>query len=116
MVDKLKLLLEEVIAEKGIVTLFAVMRMDDLTDKWSVVFSAPWVTDKTKNSDFSYLVVKLNKFLSPEENSSIARVGMFEKNHHIVQLFSKYKADQKIENEKVNGFKIHEAYILASNP
>ena len=116
MVEKLKSLLGKIIAEKGAVTLFAIMRMDDLTDKWSVIFSAPWVTTESKDADFSYIVTKLNEGLSEEESASIARVGIFAKDHHIPQLFLRYKADQKIVDEKVNGFAVHEAYILASNP
>jgi hypothetical protein len=116
MVEKLKQLLDEIIKEKGQVILFAIMSADELTDKWSVVFSASWINETNRNDHFAYLINKINSHLTPEETSSIARVGVFAQDYYLVPLLLGYQSGQKIENIQINGFFVKEAYIIASNP
>jgi len=108
MVDKLKKILAIVKNDMGSITLFAIMKMDEYTDKWSVILSASWVDKDT----FGYLYKLFNEHLTKEEASSIARIGIFSKESREVQSLLKVNA-KYIVNTKVNGFMIHEGYILA---
>jgi hypothetical protein len=116
MVEKFKNILNMVIKNKGAVTLFAILKMDDLTDKWSIVITAPWINDKNHNETFEYLRDLIVKELSLEESASIARIGIFPRYEHVVEALLKYKEGSVIQtDEKINGNIVHEAYILASD-
>ena len=115
MVDKFKKMLIEIIAAKGAVTLFAIMKMDDLTDKWSIIFAAPWADDIHRKEAFDFIFGLLPKYFNDEERSLIARIGVFNKSEHVIEVLLQYKKDAVIENEKVNGNIVHQAYILESN-
>lgn len=101
--------------------LFMVLKMDEFTDKWSVVISAPWNTAQNQHETFQYIARKITEVLTPEETSTIARIGTFLPDEHLVVLINqafKIKDDSpvRIENKKVNGFQVHEAYIFESLP
>ncbi len=115
MVDKFKKMLTEIIAAKGAVTLFAIMKMDDLTGKWSIVFAAPWADDENRKEAFNFVFNLLSKYFNDEEKSLVARIGIFEKKEHLIQVLLQYKKDSFIENEKINGNVVHQAYVLESN-
>ena len=121
MVDKLKQVLSQIKANKGAVTLFAIIKMDEVTDKWSVFLSAPWINEQNMSEIFSYVRNLLLQSLSEEEKTTIARIGIFTSNEHIVQLITnsiKVEAGSiaTIKDTQLNGYKIQEAYIFESNP
>ena len=116
MVDKFKEILKQIIAKKGPVTLMALMKMDDIVDKWSVVFSASWSSDEKGRNEAFKLIFDLTKdILDIDERNSIARIGIFPEKEHLIELLLQYQKDAKIENRKINGNFVHEAYILESN-
>lgn len=116
MVEKFKEILQEINNAKGPVTLFAIMKMDELTDKWSVILSAFWATEENRDEMFTFVREILAQKLTTEEKSNIARIGIFPTDDHVTQLFLQFKKDTFIkEDTKINGFLIHEAYILESN-
>jgi hypothetical protein len=116
MVEKFKTILKEIKSSKGEVELFALMRMDELPDKWSIILSAPWAKEGDLEVFKDILnLIKLN--LSQEELSTIARISIFPRTDHFIEeLLSKYTSGASISNEKINGNQIHEGYILDSNP
>lgn len=116
MVEKFKHILEQLKSSKGNVTLFAILKMDELTDKWTVIVSAVWINESTKKEIFALVRDLMIEQFTPEEMATIARLGIFSTNEHIVQELLKYKEGAIIdEDEKVNGSIVHNAYILASN-
>ena len=115
MVDKFKTILSKIIQEKGPVTFFGVMRMDDLVDKWSVVLCAPWATETNHDAIFRYVLELMRVDMQSNELNSIARISIFSKNEHLIQLLLQFKKDAVVENQKINGNLIHQAYILESN-
>ena len=116
MVDKFKEILTQVEKKHNKVLLFALIKMDELTNKWSVVISASWITSENRKEIFKELVNIMNEKLTPEESITIARIGMFAQNENIVQELLQYKKDTHLhEKVRINGNIIHEAYILASN-
>ena len=119
MVEKFKKILMKIKESRGAVSVFAIIKMDEITDKWSVVFSAHWIDKENKTEVFNYLRGLLLEHLSAEEIPTIARLGLFLNNEHLIQLILK---SVKVENGEVNlkdtalnGYKIHEAYIFESN-
>lgn len=116
MVDKFKEILTQVEKKHNKVLLFALIKMDELTNKWSVVISASWITSENRKEIFKELVNIMNEKLTPEESITIARIGMFAQNENIVQELLQYKKDTHLhEKVQINGNIIHEAHILASN-
>ncbi len=119
MVEKFRNILQRIKNEKGSVTVFAILKMDELTDKWSVVFSASWVTDETSTETFNYLRAILISSLTTDEISSIARLSVFSNGEHLIQLIlnsmNVQNGDVLLKDAKLNGYKIHEAHIFESN-
>ena len=115
MVEKFKTILKEMIHEKGDVTFFGIVRMDDLVGKWSVILCAPWAKETKEGGAFEYVLDLIKKDMDPREAASIARISIFPKEEHLIQLLLKFKKNAVIEDQKVNGNLIHQAYILASN-
>ena len=115
MVEKFKKILAQIVREKGSVTFFAIVKMDDLVDKWSVVLCAPWATEATHDATFRYILDLIKNNLEVSEQNSIARISLFSRDEHLIQLLLQFKKDTVIENQKVNGNIIHQAYILESN-
>jgi hypothetical protein len=57
------------------VTLFAVLKMDEFLDKWSVITSMSWVNESNRSIVFSRLIDALQRNLSSEELSEVARIS-----------------------------------------
>jgi biotin synthase-like enzyme len=113
MVEKFKLITDK-LKEKGNVSLFVVLRMDDFIDKWSVVLCADWAKPRDEQS-FNEVVRIFKEVLQGEELQTIARIGIFDLNDYIPQLFIKFKTGYEIKQEtKINGFVVYEGYVLES--
>ncbi|HXH27091.1 MAG TPA: hypothetical protein VNG90_04285 [Candidatus Acidoferrum sp.] len=97
------------------ITLFAVLKMDELIDKWSIVIAAEWITKENRKTVFSSLIAALQKNLGAEELTEVARASFYSTDEHLVQLFREtFNAGQHIrEDARVNGNVIHEGYIIA---
>lgn len=115
MVEKFKKIVEEISQTNGRFTVFALLKMDEYTSKWSVVFAASWITDENKSEVFEIVRKKIIENLTKEEISSIARIGIFTSDEHLIQELLRYREGTRIESEQVNGNIIHEGYIFASN-
>lgn len=117
MVDKLRQLLAEVEKKRGKVTLFSILKMDEFTDKWTVLLAASWVNETNRNEIFNEIVAFMKGVLTPEEQSSIARIGIFTADDHSIQPFLQYQTNTYIkEDTKINGYMVHEAHIIETNP
>ncbi len=116
MVEKFREILKEIIEQKGQVTFFAIMKMDDFFDKWSVFVSAPWATEENRTETFEFLRGLMMEKLTAEERATIARIGIYPKADYVTQVFLQFSTNTVIkEDTKLNGFLVHEAYVLASN-
>lgn len=117
MVDKFKIILSKIQADKGEVYLFGLLKMDELLEKWTVLLSAPWSSEATKKEDFEYIRNLIMSSLDSEEVSGIARLGILPKDAHLIQLLLKYQSNTEITDEtKLNGNIIHQGLIIISNP
>lgn len=114
--DKFKRILLAIEDVHGAVSLFALLKMDDLTEKWTVLLGAKWV-DESRYDEYFFLLRRLMlKELNEAESRQIARMGIFDLNDHLTQvLLDKYKSNEHIAGEeRLNGNLVHEAYILKS--
>ena len=116
MVEKIKKILTVIYEDKKEVSLLALLKMDELTDRWSIIFSAPGLEDESKRKEmFDYLIKLILKNLNEEDINSVARVAVFPLDNHLVQDLLKYRKDYSItESTKVNGNIVHEGFILES--
>lgn len=114
MVEKFKKILDKIISGHGAVTLFAVVKMDDLTDKWSIILSAPWSDGDKSQSAFDAVLALLLENFDAEERNSIARIGIYDQSEHLIQELLRFKKDTVLENQKINGNLVHFGYILES--
>jgi len=115
MVEKFNTILQEIEKTKGKVNLLALLKMDELTDKWTVILSASWIIEGDAEI-FKYVVESIKKGISAEEMATIARIGLFKKSERLVELLLRYNVGAHIVNEQINGNLIHDGYIVASNP
>lgn len=116
MVEKFKKISDIIVKEKGQVYLFAILKMDEYIDKWTVILSAEWASSEHRTEIFNYLRELILKELDREEVSRIARIGLFSKDTHLVRELSKYEKDYLISDTiKINGNIVHEGYIFSSN-
>lgn len=119
MVEKFKKILLEVKKNRGPVNVFAIIKMDGITDKWSVVFSAPWVEQSNASEVFNYLRELLLTHLSTEEMATVFRLSILSNSDHLIQLILKsvgvVNGEINLKETTLNGYKIHEAYIFESN-
>ncbi len=117
MVEKFKTILEEIKRSRGDVVLFALMRMDELTDKWTVILSASWAKEGDLEV-FKYILNLIQSNLSKEEFSTIARIGILDLGNSLVKLITGTIRTEgktiRLQNTKINGFSIQDAHIFQS--
>ena len=117
MVEKFNEILKKIETGKGRVVLFAVIKTDDLSGKWTAILCADWAKADNRDEVFNFLVETFKTTLTPEENESIARIAIYQKDNYVVKSLLSFRAGFVIKDEtKINGFTTHEGYILASNP
>lgn len=117
MVEKFKQILQELVNTKGPVNIFAILKMDEIADKWTVILSAPWSNDSTRSEDFAYLRGLIHKYFTTEELANIARMGLFPKESSLINTLLKYTEDTDIvEPVQINGNLVHAGHIFTSNP
>lgn len=115
MVEKFIEILRAIEARRGPVTLFALLRMDEFLDKWTVVISAPWASQQNRAEVFEELRNSISTKLSEPEKSEIARIGIFPREEHLIEDLLRFKAGQTLRDVRVNGNQMHLAHIIASN-
>lgn len=118
LVEKFNKIFQQITKEKGEVYLFMLVKMDDFSDKWSVVISAPWIGLTQKNKSFDYIRLLMRSTLTQEELLNIARIGIFGPESPLVRLITSAirseSGTNRLQNTKFNGFLIHDAYIFRS--
>ena len=115
MVDKVKKILTILRTDNKPVWLFALLKMDEFIDKWTLIISAPWVTKDNRENIFQHIIDLLKENLNQDELSSIARIGLIDKDEHLAQELLKRKTGDILKEDKINGNTVHEGEILESN-
>lgn len=115
MIEKFNKILESMNAKGMIpVVLFAILKMDDLEDKWTVIYAddSSVLDESGKNLIFTKLLNEIKKEFTNSDLEQIARIAIFQTSDYLIQALLDYKTGQKISNKKVNGNFIHEGYII----
>lgn len=115
MEEKMKIVLDKLKEKWGNVSVFAIMKMDDFVDKWSVILSVPAVTAENRTEVFEFVRKLLIEELDPKDVRAIAQIGLLQKDDHLIQQLLQYQTGATIEDKKLNGNMIHKALILASD-
>lgn len=102
-------------ASRGTVNLFALLKMDEITNQWVVVVSASWVDELQFAQYFTEIRDLLIQHVG-EEIHTIARISIFDLSNHFSELMIKqYKTGDEIKSDaQINGNLVHEGYILKS--
>lgn len=112
MVEKYREIIEE-LQHMDVVRLFAVAKMDDLTDRWALIFGIEDHTDFEYRKDlFRDIIDIIRKHLPSEDFQDIARGTLQSIDEHLIQDLLKYPVGQEIKDIRANGNFIHEGYIL----
>jgi hypothetical protein len=115
MVEKYKTILNNLETDKGPITLLALLKMDDLVDKWSIIFSASWSNDDNRSEAFNAIKTQILINLDSQEISEIARIGIFPKDEHLVESLLNYQSGVELRDQKINGNYVHCAIIIKSD-
>lgn len=115
MVDSFKNILQKLVSAHSDVGLFAILKMDELTDKWSVLISADWITEQNRKDIFAEIIGYIKSEMTSEESATIARVIIVSESNHLASelLEQKMKYIGDSGSVRVNGNVVHEAHILA---
>ncbi len=96
------------------VLFFAILKMDNLTDRWSLVFSGANLKDLERKKElFQEIVSTLNSKLSGEAMQDVARIGIFPLTNHLISdIRKKHRENSDLKNERANGNFIHEGHVF----
>lgn len=116
-VQKYVALEREVAAERGEMSLFALLLRDDAPDRWDLVIAAPWaVADRRAALD--YLVGKIKSTLGSEELVNLSRIVLAEPNDEPVRAFNAGMHVQHGSTELRDcdffGLQIRHAFLITS--
>ena len=117
-IKKFQKILRTLIRNKGNIYLFMIIKLDKVSEKWSIILSAPWVNFEEKSKHFKYLTNLLRKNLNAEESAMISRLGFYKEESPLVQLITKMirlrNGAMRLKNTQFNGLTINDAYIFHS--
>lgn len=114
--DKFEKIKDEIVSEKGAVTLFMLLKMEDKEDRWSVALSAPWADADTHGS-FDYLWKKLQKRLDENEKASLGTFMIIPSQAYAVDIYTEFKPGSILTDQVLkSGATVSSAIIVESNP
>ncbi|HSX17093.1 MAG TPA: hypothetical protein VLH86_03270 [Patescibacteria group bacterium] len=114
MVEELNPLVEELKKDSRIL-LFALLKMDELTDRWTVIISGDnleSIEDRKPLFEYVARTLGADTYQETLKKHDVARIGIFPLTNHLVEDLRKYGEDSEIENEKANGNFIHKGHIF----
>ncbi len=113
---KLGRLEAKVAATKGPFALFAIFMREDVPDRWDLVVSAPWVSDK--GDALTYLLESIKEDLGAEELTNLSRIVFVDPNEIAVQNLNRAinveHGSVEVKDSNFFGLPIKHAYIITS--
>ena len=94
------------------VSFFAILKMDDFTDKWSLLFSGPRLSDTDKKKELFEEIIPLIYGAERLEREDVARIGLLPLTNHLVKVIRERPVGSSLRNERANGNFIHEGHVL----
>jgi hypothetical protein len=115
MVDKFETILQKIEQARGAVSLFALLKMDEFVDKWTVILSAPWTIPENRDAIFEEVRNLIITDLNTDELNEVSRLAIYGIEEHIVDELLNYQSSARInEPTKINGNMVHQAIIIKS--
>lgn len=120
MVDKFYNLIQVFEERYGTLGLLAILKMDEVIDKWSLIVSPGDTTristEQERDSAFDFVYQWIESNLTKEEAESIARIGLLTDASHIVRELKQLKSESEgmliLNDRRINGNHVHEAFVL----
>ncbi len=117
MVEKLEKVYEKYAAQAADVVVFALFKMDDVVDRWSVIVATQdSKTQDERRVEFDKLADLLKKNLEPSELRDIARVSFLDAKTHLVEELLKYQSGSDLARQQINGNYIYEGRVIYAKP
>lgn len=114
MVDDYKALASE-LEKNAEILLFALLKMDELTDRWTLILAGNGFDSVDKRREiFNQVFQLVARVLSKEARDEIARVGIFPMDDEIVQDLKRQEVGNIFKDQKANGSFVHYGCVLFS--
>lgn len=114
---------KDLVLERGMLTLYALLEREDELGKWDLVISAPWVKGATIE-DMEYVIGKMKKRLAAHERDAITHIILLRPDEPVVQTILRSSRPvasasgivvKNIRRAYINGMLIKRGYILSAN-
>lgn len=116
MVENIKKVASELTQRRNDVCLFAILKMDDLVEKWSVVISGSWEDTEDKRKEvFSTIQELMSTYLTVDERGSVARIAIYPMDDNLIRNLVNFSKGALIENQKINGNFVFKGFVLESS-
>jgi hypothetical protein len=109
---------QELAAERGDFTLFALFLRDNSPGLWDVMVSAPWI-DENKDAGLNAVVAKVNSYLKKEELLMLSRIVIVEHDHPELEELNRFSFATssnpnpiEARNENLLGQDIKQAFFI----
>lgn len=113
-IDKYTKLVKELREIKS-VKFFGVYKMDEITDRWSLLLGLTGVKNLDKRKTmFNKIFQLINTHLNKDDMQNIARIGLFSTTEHLIKDLMKSPDNTVVINTKANGNFIHDGYTFIS--
>ena len=116
-IEKLRAMELEVVAEKGEFTLFALFLRENAPNVWDLLASAPWIDTDTWEA-LGYLAKKINKYLTVDEVIKISHIAIIDGNNpglsDVLDYFHVEHGKKEFFNRTMMGQDIQHGYVFTS--
>jgi hypothetical protein len=113
--EKLIDVLNEIIAEKGELSLFGLFLRREAPNVWDLIVASPWI-EKNRSKAMRYLADKVKAHLTSDELLSLSRIVILESHYPVLEaIFNAIPAGKEkavFRNEDFLGLEIRRGYVL----
>lgn len=114
--EKFAVLRDEINAERGELSLFALVLREDAANKWDVLASAPWM-ERDRGRALKYLADKITHRLKQEEILDLSRIIVLEEGNPALEAFLRAMRVEsgrtaEVESSEFFGLPIKHAFIF----
>lgn len=115
---QLKKLLHDISEAKGNFSLAVLAQSTpSISNRWSLIVSAPWIDASGRSAAIKYLTSKLLDYLDRSSLSSLDRISTIPSGEPLIELSHPLDDPElHIRNWHIDGWSIPDGYLLVSDP
>src|SRR5688500_975096 len=83
-IEKLNLVKDNIISEKGTLRFFGLIARTDLENKWDLLISSDWIEKNSSDEELVYVITKLKEAFS-EKLDFLSRIVLLRPEEHFIQ-------------------------------